>query len=130
MVLSLTEGDRDLSALCCSVKQLAGRGDYSECEKLIAEAMSRHPHAPHPHNLMGVLLEIMDDRKAAMKHFRAAWSLDPTYLPARHNMDVFASFYMKGECAYDEGDCAAQEARQCGRVEYDSRGIGRVVRED
>lgn len=27
-----------------------------------------------------------------MKHFRAAWCLDPTYLPARENMSNFSSF--------------------------------------
>ena len=100
----LTGNEKELSALCDSVRLLTRKGDYIECEKLIADAMSRHPHSPQPHNLMGVLFEIRNDHTSAMKHFRAAWSLDPTYVPARHNLDNFASFYTTGEFVFDEND--------------------------
>ena len=98
------EYEKELSTLCDSVKQLANKCDYSECEKLIADAMSKFPHAPHPHNLMGILFEIKDDHISAMKHFRAAWSLDPTYTPARHNLDNLASFHTVSKFIFDEND--------------------------
>ena len=128
MAQPLTGEDQELSVLCDSVRRLARKGDYEECERRIANAMSRHPHAPQPHNLMGVLFEIKNDHVAAMKHFRAAWSLDPTYLPARHNLDHFASFYPKDQCAFDENDCRVNEKKYCVKVEYDSRGIGHVIK--
>ena len=121
------ERDNELSALCDLVKQLALKGDYIGCEKHIADAMSEHPHAPQPHNLMGVLLEMRHDHMAAMKHFRAAWSLDPTYYPARHNLDNFASFYMRDKYAFDESDCQYRNKNGY-KVEYDSRGIGHVIK--
>jgi len=104
MTQPLSEGDKELSALCDSVRQLARKGGYAECEKLIAGAMGRHPHAPQPHNLMGVVFEMRNDHMTAMKHFRAAWSLDPTYLPARHNLDNFASFSAKSRFVFDENE--------------------------
>ena len=129
MAQALEKADNDLSILCDSVKQLVLKGDYYNCEKIIAAAMSRHPHAPQPHNLMGVLFEARDDHTSAMKHFRAAWSLDPTYYPARHNLDNLASFYIRSEYAFDERDCPAEEINGR-RIEYDARGIGHVIKED
>ena len=82
-----------------------GKSAYQECKELITAAMGKYPHAPHPHNLIGILFEKMGDHHAAIKHFRAAWALDPAYLPARRNLDRFASYYSKGACAFDETDC-------------------------
>lgn len=104
---SMTEEKRELTALCDSVKNLTNEGAFSTCENMIADAMRRYPHAPQPHNLMGVLFEIRNDHEGAVKHFRAAWSLDPTYAPARHNLENFASFYTRGKYAFDENDCPA-----------------------
>ena len=105
MPQSMTEEKKELSELCDSVKNLAHEGSLSKCEKLIADAMGKYPHAPQPHNLMGVLFEIRKDHAGAIKHFRAAWSLDPTYIPARHNLENFASFYTNNKFAFDENDC-------------------------
>ena len=102
---SITDEKKEMSALCDSVKHLASKCDFMTCEKMIADAMCRYPHSPRPHNLMGVLYEIRNDHEGAVKHFRAAWSLDPTYIPARHNLDNFASFYISGKFAFDESDC-------------------------
>ena len=94
----------ELAALCATVRRLAGSGNFAECEKQIADIMSIYPHAPQPHNLMGVLFEMRNDHTTAIKHFRAAWSLDPTYIPARHNLDNFASFYSEKRFVFDEDD--------------------------
>jgi len=94
-----------IMAFIPKVREMIRYKNYSECENLIASYMTEYPHAPEPHNLMGVLLESMGDHPAGMKHFRAAWSLDPTYLPARHNLEHFSTFFSKRNCAYDESDC-------------------------
>ena len=104
MAHSTTNEKKELAALCDSVKHLVGEGDLSTCEEIIADAMHRYPHAPQPHNLMGVLFEIRNDHDSAGKHFRAAWSLDPTYIPARYNLDNFASFDNQRKYAFDEND--------------------------
>ena len=102
---SKDEQELELSSLCNAARERMGKEAYQECEDLITAAMRKYPHAPQPHNLMGILLEKIGDRRAAMKHFRAACALDPKYLPARCNTERFASFYSTETCAYDESDC-------------------------
>jgi len=129
----LNENKENLTALCKTIKDLIGMQDYQTSEKLICGAMGKYPHAPEPHNLIGILLEKTGDHPAAMKHFRAAWALDPAYLPARQNLECYGTFYSNGSCAYDESDCNEDEHTENCRnfkVEYDSQGIGRVVRRD
>ena len=63
----------------------------------------------------------------AMKHFRAAWALDPAYLPARQNLDTFGTFFSHGKSAYDESDCTEEKLEEY-VTEYDANGIGHLVR--
>ena len=100
--------DGEMRSLCHAVRELAGNGDLEGGKRMATEAMGRCPHAPQPHNLLGVLLEKQGDHLLAMKHFRAAWALEPTYAPARQNLDYFGTFYAAGHCAYDESDCPAE----------------------
>ncbi|MPN31218.1 hypothetical protein SDC9_178692 [bioreactor metagenome] len=67
-----------------------------------------------------------------MKHFRAAWALDPTYIPARQNLDCYGTFFSNGKCAYDESDYSVEEdeERKKYEIEYDKHGIGHIVRKD
>jgi Flp pilus assembly protein TadD len=59
---------------------------FIEAEQYIKEAMVLDMTAAQPHNLFGILLEYQGDRLRAMKHYRAATDLDPTYMPAKHNL--------------------------------------------
>ena len=95
----------ELTKLCEDVRTLAAGGAYDQCEALIRKYMEEYPHAPQPHNLMGVVLERTGDHICAMKHFRAAWALDPTYTPASQNLSNYGTFYASGAVAYDECDC-------------------------
>lgn len=106
----------DFISLCNKIRKLVAVGKYKECESILAKAMGVFPHAPQPHNLFGIVFEKEGDHVQAMKHFRAAWALDPTYLPARTNMDLFATFYSSGKCAYDESDCVTN-TNQFGRAD-------------
>lgn len=99
------EKNQELTLLCGTVRTLLKHSEFQECELLISEAMGKHPHDPQPHNLFGVLFEQEGKHTEAMKHFRAAWALDPSYLPARCNMDHYGSFSYKGKYAIDETDC-------------------------
>ena len=73
--------------------------------------MADYPSAPQPYNLMGIVLEKTGNHPAAMKHFRAAWALDPTYVPANRNLERYGTFHSGIKEAYDECDCFAQERR-------------------
>ncbi len=94
-----------LHQLCVSVRKYTAERNYQKCVALICEAMGKYPHSPEPHNLFGIVLEKEGDHVEAMKHFRAAWALDPTYLPARQNLEYYGTFYCQGKCAFDEDDC-------------------------
>lgn len=104
--------------------------NLSEGERLLEEAIGKYPHDPEPHNLYGILFEKKYDHNMAMKHFRAAWDLDPTYLPARHNLEHYGTFVSRGHCAYVDSDCVQEENENAGdyKVVYDARDIGHINR--
>lgn len=118
--------NKELDMLCVSVRAFISEGAYEACMESICKAMRRYPDAPHPHNLLGILLEKKGDHVTAMKHFRAAWALDPTYLPARQNLETYGTFYSYGTCAYDESDVPAVPPSNI-EIIYDERGIGHAV---
>lgn len=93
--------DPELTQLCEKIKSFIEEKNFDLCAATIESAMCDYPHAPHPHNLMGILMEIKGDHVTAMKHFRAAWALDPTYLPPRINMERYGSFFRHEPCVYD-----------------------------
>lgn len=96
----------ELVNLCNRVKESLGRNAYKECMEDICYAMYQHPDAPEPHNLMGILMEKQRDHTGAMKHFRAALDLDPTYLPAQENMMDYARLDMPiSKCRFCFADC-------------------------
>lgn len=118
--------DKELIELCEYVRSLVSNDNYEDCVAPICQAMERYPHAPQPHNLLGIVLEKMGDHVSAMKHFRAAWALDPTYLPATHNLHTYGTFFSNGVCAFDESDIKESSSSNM-EVIYDERGVGHVV---
>lgn len=92
-------------------RALIARQEYSECEREIVMSMVKMPHSAVPHNLMGILLEKEHKHILAMKHFRAAYGLDPAYVPARYNLDQFGEMFPSGvrTCAYTDEDCQIKE---------------------
>ncbi|MEF9940683.1 MAG: hypothetical protein RSA90_01650 [Lachnospiraceae bacterium] len=95
----------ELNQLCIIIKERVQAQEYMIAEKEIDDVMGRYPHSPIPHNLMGILLEAQHSHTLAMKHFRAAYALDPTYAPAQYNLDRCCAFYQEGIIAYEEQDC-------------------------
>lgn len=101
----LTIEQKELKDLCILVKKFLKNEEYDKVREMICAAMGRYPDAPQPHNLFGVLMEETGDHVLAMKHFRAAWDLDPTYQPARVNLSRCGSTIAENAIAYDENDC-------------------------
>lgn len=120
-----------MQELTARIRALVQRGDMRQAESVAAQAMARAPREAQPHNLMGIILESEHDHVHAMNHFRAAWALNPAFIPARVNMERYGSFDgQRPRPAYDEADCAAAMAginSGC-RIEYDARGVGRMAR--
>ena len=123
---------RAMQPLTAHIRALVAQRHFSEAEDETAQAMAAAPHDAQPHNLMGIIAESRNDHVQAMKHFRAAWALNPTYRPARINMERYGSF--SGQMprpVYDETECAPSSAenRPAYRIEYDKHGIGHVIKE-
>lgn len=94
------------------IKKMAESGHCEDAVFLIRQKMAQFPDAPEPHNLYGIILEKQRDTVGAMKHFRAAWALEPSYAPARQNMDRFGSFENDLKPAYSEEDCGTQKQKK------------------
>ena len=124
----INENGFNLQTFCKQVRDLIQSGKYEDSYRVIVEEMKESPHAPEPHNLLGMLLESQGEHLLAMKHFRTAWDLDPTYLPARHNLEVYGTLFPKGAGAYDESDCPVLKEKNSYTVEYDKNNIGHIVR--
>ena len=122
-----------MQPLTAHIRALVAQRHFSEAEDEAAQAMAAAPHDAQPHNLMGIIAESRNDHVQAMKHFRAAWALNPTYRPARINMERYGSFSGRmPRPVYDETECEpcpAQSRLAC-RIEYDKHGIGHVIREE
>lgn len=95
----------ELNLFCKSIKSMINEKQYDEAEGKIVKMLAKYPHSPVPHNLLGLLLEKESNHILAMKHFRAGYALDPTYLPCRYNMNQYGSMYPTGKFAYCEEDC-------------------------
>jgi Tfp pilus assembly protein PilF len=124
MKIKVPEDIEERQALCSKARALIENGELAECEKLVCNAMERYPHMPEPNNLLGILLERRGDHVLAMKHFRAAWALDPSYRPARQNLDGYGSFYPNKRIAFDESDCIPDPYLDHTEIQYDAQGPG------
>ena len=113
----MMSSDNDfLAALCTEVRNLVAQGKLDLCLDRIRNAMATCPDAPQPHNLLGIVLEKQGRHTEAMRHFRAAWALDPTYIPAEQNLETYATFYSCGRCAFDESDCHRGQLQEVRRT--------------
>lgn len=118
-----------MKSLPLLIKKLNSAGNYKQAFKNVYDAMSKYPDNPVPHNLLGILLEKSGDHNLAMKHFRIAWILDPTYEPANQNLLNFGDFYSKKHFAYSEEDCP-KEKKESYTIIYDDKHIGHVVKKN
>lgn len=112
----MMEQDVYFKKLCSKIKRAVVLKQYPYCEERLREAMREYPDAPQPHNLYGIMMEKRGQHALAMRHFRAAWALDPSYQPARWNLEAFGTFSGIEAAAYDEHDLVKNE-RKYGKPE-------------
>ncbi len=124
----IDEEKKNMIIICNKLRELINNNKYEESKNLLKNMIGKYPHAPEPHNLFGLVLEKEDNHLLAMKHFRAAWALDPTYLPARYNLENFGSFSPQGKGAFDETDCPPLPEKTEYQVEYDKNGLGHILK--
>ena len=84
--------DRFEQSILLAADSIRGR-EFQRAYDLIAEAIRLNPDAPEPHNLLGVWFELKGDGDRARRHYRAAYSLDPTFGPACRNLERIFTMY-------------------------------------
>ena len=60
--------------------------NLDEAVKMLKKAVAVDSEQPEPFNLLGVIYEVKGQQAEAMKMYRAALSLDPSYTPANENL--------------------------------------------
>lgn len=117
----------ELRELCADIRKFIQEERLSEAKEKIALGMAQHPDAGIPHNLMGIVKEIENDRVGAMKHFRSAYALNPKNTSIRKNIDSLCAFRPTGKkLLFGDEDDERQKGSYI--VEYDEQGIGHIVR--
>ena len=58
----------------------------------------------------------------------AAAALEPTYIPARCNLELCTSLNSSGSFAYEEQDCSLTQPVNPWKVVWDEKGVGHLVR--
>jgi len=69
---------------------------FGPAKEIVQRAMAADPGQPEAYNLLGALIEITGDLKEALKFYRAALDIDPTFKPAWANLDRAASYHKFG----------------------------------
>jgi DNA-binding NtrC family response regulator len=67
-------------------KRYVSRRQFNTAIEHVKQAIASDPSRPEAFNLLGALQEIMGERSHAVKNYRVAVNLDPTYKPAQENL--------------------------------------------
>lgn len=121
------KSDIEIQTYCDIIRTLLLERAYDECERRTIKMMARYPHIPETHNIYGVILEKHGQHLLALKHFRAALSLDPSHMPAIHNLETYATLFSHGTYAIDENDCKPYEVQD---EESDAKTNGHFCNEE
>jgi DNA-binding NtrC family response regulator len=65
---------------------------FASAREIARKAIAADPSQPEAYNLLGALLEINGDLPDAQKFYRAALDINPTFKPARANLERTTSF--------------------------------------
>jgi DNA-binding response OmpR family regulator len=77
-------------------RHISDRG-FAAARETVRKAIAADPAQPEAYNLLGALLEIKGDWLEAQKFYRAALDIDPTFKPARQNLDRTTSWNKFGK---------------------------------
>ena len=80
----------DYEVLMAQARQCAKASNFDQARQLLGEAIKQAPHRPEGLTLLGQITEFQGDQLEALKLYRAAIGLDPTYQPAQDNLDEAA----------------------------------------
>ncbi len=85
-----------------------------EAYEYIMHACEADPNAPHPHNLLGIWYEFKGKNELARKHYRVAYVLDPTYIPASENLERVSTLFLYKSIPVNYGYLSEEDIRISG----------------
>lgn len=86
----------DTAELLRNAKKSMHNGDFGNAEHLLRMVLARIPDSAIPFNLLGAIREMQGRYSDAFTFYRAASVIDPTYRPAKHNLDRLTTFPHRG----------------------------------
>jgi DNA-binding NarL/FixJ family response regulator len=78
--------DTNYDILLKMAQDYIDRQDYKQAIVFLREALRADPNRPEALNRLGEIEEYLGKRLEALKKYRAAYDLDPTYKPAEENL--------------------------------------------
>jgi len=84
-------------------KRYIGERQFDAAREHVRQAIATDPTKPEALNLLGALIEMCGDWLEALKQYRAALALDPTYRPANDNIERIVIRRQRG-AGIDLGD--------------------------
>jgi DNA-binding response OmpR family regulator len=85
-------------------KRCVGDRHFAAAVEHVRKAISLDPGRPEGFNLLGALMEIQHNVLEAQKYYRAALDLDPTYKPAKENLDRSTRWQRGGNIVLEQAD--------------------------
>lgn len=86
----------DYASLVQLGKRLITDRDFGTASEMIRKAIAEAPDQPEAYNLLGALLEIRGEKNEALKFYRAALDVEPSFKPAWANLDRATSWPSQG----------------------------------
>jgi len=77
----------DFEGFITLAKNAINKRDFSKAKEMLNKATSLNSEKPEPFNLLGIIYEMQHQQQEAMKMYRAALALDPSYKPANENIE-------------------------------------------
>ena len=82
-----TERCTEYDTLIELAKQQIGNRKFDAAKEFAHKAAALEPGRPEIFNLLGVLYEIAGNKEDAVKNYRTAYWIDPTYAPSKKNLE-------------------------------------------
>jgi FixJ family two-component response regulator len=86
-----TSRDRDYNNYLELTLRRISKGEFEVAQVYAHKAISLDPDRPEAFNLLGGLYEVRNNRLEAVKNYRVALALTPSYKPAQKNLDRVTS---------------------------------------
>lgn len=87
-----TEATSEYQSSLKSAKNLARKREFDNAIAQAKKAIGSDPSQPEAFDLLGQLQETLGDFDSAIKNYRVAIDLDPTYQPAKDHLDRATSY--------------------------------------